>query len=182
VWITPRITSGRGNPAHLALSDAYADKTKLSPACGRRGPFHGGKGPKTPCAGRAPFRLLRSSGRCAAYAFAALGRHRASPVPCASRRMRAGTNSGILAFGRCATPLAALATPSLRRCAACSVKQWCLAPAFDCDARRALRRVVALGPRIHALQLGFPVSSHRIMATSDPRLTALDPTYEIALT
>src|SRR3546814_439746 len=31
-----------------------------------------------------------------------------------------------------------------RRYAARSVKQWCLAPAFGCDARRALRRVVAL--------------------------------------
>src|SRR3546814_5622050 len=27
-------------------------KAKRSPACGRRGPFHGGKGPKTPRAGR----------------------------------------------------------------------------------------------------------------------------------
>jgi len=77
--------------------------------------------------------------------------------------MRAGTNSGIPAFGRCATPLALLATPSLRRYAARSVKQWCLAPAFGCDARRALRRVVALGPRIPALPLRFSVSSHRIM-------------------
>src|SRR3546814_8866436 len=84
-------------------------KRKLSPACGRRGPFHGGKGPKTPCAGRTPVR------------------HRASPVPCASRRMRAGTNSHILVL-----------------------KQWCLAPAFGCDAQRALRRVVALGPHIRS--------------------------------
>jgi len=51
----------------------------------------------------------------------------------------------------------------LRRYAARSVKQWCLAPAFGCDARRALRRVIALGPRIPALPLRFSVSSHRIM-------------------
>jgi len=75
--------------------------------------------------------------------------------------MRAGTNSHILVFGRCATPLAA---PSLRRYAARSVKQGCLAPAFGCDARRALRRVVALGPRIHALRRSFSVPSHHVMA------------------
>src|SRR3546814_678165 len=33
-------------------------KAKRSPACGRRGPFHGGKGPKTPRAGRTSVRLL----------------------------------------------------------------------------------------------------------------------------
>src|SRR3546814_13917453 len=45
-----------------------------------------------------------------------------------------------------------------------ALKQWCLAPAFGCDARRALRRVVALGPRIHALLVGFSVPYHCIMA------------------
>src|SRR3546814_6824222 len=34
-----------------------------------------------------------------------------------------------------------------------------LFPAVACDARRALRRVVALGPRIHALPACFSVSS-----------------------
>src|SRR3546814_5234630 len=45
-----------------------------------------------------------------------------------------------------------------------ALKQWCLAPAFGCDARRALRRVVALGPRIHALLVVFSVPYHCIMA------------------
>src|SRR3546814_3652593 len=39
-----------------------------------------------------------------------------------------------------------------------------LSPALAGDARRALRRVVALGPRIPALQLRFSVPSHCIMA------------------
>ena len=144
----------RGAPLHEPLDHGcvlrrgvcIGSKSKLSPACGRRGPFQGGKGPKTPCAG------------------SHVGAAPAAPIPCASRRMRAGTNSGIPAFGRCATPLALLATPSLRRYAARSVKQGCLAPTFGCDARRALRRVVALGPRIRALQLRFSVSSHRHVA------------------
>ncbi len=79
------------------------EKAKLSPACGRRGPFHGGKGPKTPCAGRAPARLLPR--RSAAH----LGSRRPAP------------NSHVHVF-----------------------KQRRLSPAPACDARRALRRVVAL--------------------------------------
>src|SRR3546814_6834149 len=51
--------------------------------------------------------------------------------------MRAGTNSVIHAL-----------------------KQRCLAPAFGCDARRALRRVVALGPHIPVLRACISVSSH----------------------
>jgi len=43
---------------HNGTRDSACDKAKLSPACGRRGPFHGGKGPKTPCAGRAQAQLL----------------------------------------------------------------------------------------------------------------------------
>src|SRR3546814_18851914 len=70
--------------------------------------------------------------------------------------MRAGTNSHIPVFGRCATPLALLATPSLHRYAARSVKQWCLAPAFGCDARRALRRVVALERASMRCDSAFP--------------------------
>jgi len=101
----------RGAPLHEPLDHGcvlrrgvcIGSKSKLSPACGRRGPFQGGKGPKTPCAG------------------SHVGAAPAAPIPCASRRMRAGTNSGIHAL-----------------------TQWCLAPAFGCDARRALRRVVAL--------------------------------------
>src|SRR3546814_14078236 len=54
--------------------------------------------------------------------------------------MRAGTNSHILVL-----------------------KQWRLAPAFGCDARRALRRVIALGPHVHVLLVGFSVSSRCIM-------------------
>src|SRR3546814_1199463 len=48
----------------MRISDWSSDvcssdlKRKLSPACGRRGPFQGGKGPKTPCAGRTSVRLL----------------------------------------------------------------------------------------------------------------------------
>jgi len=99
----------------------------LSPACGRRGPFQGGKGPKTPCAGRTPVR-----------------RH-ASPVPCGSRRMRAGTNSGIHAL-----------------------EQWCLAPAFGCDARRALRRVVALDRA--SLRYDSPVCETIALSTHRPRV------------
>src|SRR3546814_2560019 len=54
-------------------------------------------------------------------------------MPCASRRMRTGTNSGIHAL-----------------------KQWCLAPAFGCDARRALRRVVALDRASMRYRSAFP--------------------------
>jgi len=81
----------------------------------------------------------------------------ASPIRCASRQpRRPAPNSHVHVFGRFATPLAALATPSLRRYATRSVKQRRLSPASACDARRALRRVVALGPRIHALHNGAP--------------------------
>jgi len=56
------------------------------------------KQPKTPCAGRAPVRLVP-------HRFAALlGNRRPAP------------NSHIHVFGRCATALALLATPLLRRC------------------------------------------------------------------
>src|SRR3546814_16598874 len=54
------------------------------------------------------------------------------------------------------------------RCALVTGVQTCALP-ICCDARRALRRVVALGPRIHALLDRFSVSSHRVMAMSDPR-------------
>ncbi len=81
--------------------------------------FTAEKDPKRLAPGRAPVR-----------------RH-ASPVPCASHRMRAGTNSHILVL-----------------------KHRCLAPAFGCDAQRALRRVVALGPHILVLLAGFFVPSH----------------------
>src|SRR3546814_7449867 len=57
--------------------------------------------------------------------------------------MRAGTNSHILVL-----------------------KQWCLAPAFGCDAQRALRRVVALGPHIPVLLACFSVSLHHGLAVS----------------
>src|SRR3546814_4077776 len=48
-------------------------RARLSPACGQRGPFHGGKGPKTPRAGRTPVRLLPH--RSAAH----LGNRRPAP-------------------------------------------------------------------------------------------------------
>jgi len=181
----------RGNPAPLASSDTPLGKEQgfHRPAAGEA-LFTAEKDPKrlapgariastdrrraavrgTPSGPAIPGRALAGA-RCDSTHLA-----KAPGRPCASRRMRAGTNSGIHAFGRCATPLTALtalATPSRRRCAACSVKQWCLAPAFGCDARRALRRVVALGPRIHALHACFSALSHRIMATSDPRLRRL---------
>src|SRR3546814_20983395 len=57
--------------------------------------------------------------------------------------MRAGTNSHILVL-----------------------KQWCLAPAFGCDAQRALRRVVALGPHIPVLLACLSVSLHHGLAVS----------------
>src|SRR3546814_4812078 len=45
-------------PLHEPLNGVYVvprwcvgSKPKLSPACGRQGTFHGGKVPKTPCAG-----------------------------------------------------------------------------------------------------------------------------------
>src|SRR3546814_18100988 len=45
-------------PLHEPLNGVYVvprwcvgSKPKLSPACGRQGTFHGGKLPKTPCAG-----------------------------------------------------------------------------------------------------------------------------------
>src|SRR3546814_9123551 len=67
--------------------------------------------------------LLHDFGtRCPSLGTGSAGRGSASPDPlrpCASCRMRAGTNSGIHAL-----------------------KQWCLVPAFGYDARRALRIVV----------------------------------------
>ncbi len=85
-------------------------KAKLSPACGRRGTFHGGKVPKTPCAGRTSSRLLprRSAAR--------LGNRRPAP------------NSHFHVF-----------------------RQRRLSPAAAFDARRAIRRDVALSPHIHVL-------------------------------
>jgi len=85
--------------------------------------FTAEKDPKRLAPGRAPVR-----------------RH-ASPIPCASHRMRAGTNSHILVL-----------------------KHRCLAPAFGCDAQRALRRVVALGPHIRQLLLRCSTSGIHAVA------------------
>ena len=145
--------------AVLCRGVCVGSKRQLSPACGRRGPFQGGEGRKRLAPGRTSVRLLPP--RSAAL----LGNRRPAP------------NSHIQVFGRCATPLALLAAPLLRRCAARSVKQRRLSPAVACDARRALRRVSALGPRIPARLASFsPFHSsgirHRVVAALVARVEA----------
>ena len=150
---------------NLSISVCCADACALDrsrsfhrPAAGEA-LFRAEKGRKRLAPGRTSVRLLPP--RSAAL----LGNRRPAP------------NSHIQVFGRCATPLALLAAPLLRRCAARSVKQRRLSPAVACDARRALRRVSALGPRIPARLASFsPFHSsgirHRVVAALVARVEA----------
>ena len=122
------------NLQNEASTRSFRAKAKLSPACGRRGPH---------MAVRTQNALRRSHADVAP----------AAPIRCASRQLQA---SAELAHP-CARSLRDIARCT--RYAFTSPLRGSLGqtpaprPALACDARRALRRVVALGPRIRQLLL-----------------------------
>jgi len=122
------------NLQNEASTRSFRAKAKLSPACGRRGPH---------MAVRTQNALRRSHADVAP----------AAPIRCASRQLQASAE------------LAHPCVRSLRDIARCTRYAFTSPlrgslgqtpaprPALACDARRALRRVVALGPRIRQLLL-----------------------------